>query len=772
VRPLLRLLGRRLPRVDGSLLAPVRAPLTIRRDVNGVAYIEAQNDHDAFFGLGFAQGQDRAFQLELHLRVGRGTLAELVGKEMLDVDRLARRIGYRRIAEAQLAVQDARTRADFEAFAAGVNAGIASGKKPHELALLGGVSSRYEAFDILALLQFIAFSLSSNWDAELARLHILQSDGPEALAALEAADPALLKVETDALGRLASDVSLLAAAERFATDASRTTTVAGVGGASNHWALAPSRTSTGRPLLVCDPHLTPSIPAPWYLAHVRTPDWAVSGAFFPGQPAASFGHNQRLGWGITSGHSDNTDLFVEKLGPDGQTALRGDKWVPCRVREERIRVKGGSEVVEKVVETPTGPIVTPVVPAGGTALSLRATWMVAKPMRAYQLHRARDVHEARACFKGFTGDSENRMFADVEGNIAWQLVGELPVRKKGHGLLPMPAWDESAGWEDAPLPFDKMPGATNPPEGFLATANAAPPRTPDFLGADWLDPGRHDRIHALLPARRDWDVASSAAMQLDRTTVYWARLRGPLCKATDPAPAGAETAARLLAGWDGVVDTGSVGAAVFELTFAALMRRALRAKAPNAWKQAIGEGINELFDHGNMAVRRSGQLARLLVEQPDGWFARGWRDEIRAALVEAQAELQAAAGPDPGNWAWGRVRPLTLLHATGKVPVLKRIFNVGPIPFGGDCSTLPQAPVAFDHPLGNPLAIPNLRMVLDVGNWEAGRWILAGGQSGNPLSPHYADMVPRWERGETVPIAWEPASVHRVAVATLFLRPA
>jgi penicillin G amidase len=403
---------------------------------------------------------------------------------------------------------------------------------------------------------------------------------------------------------------------------------------------------------------------------------------------------------------------------------------------------------------------------------MRGTWMAPRRINGYALYRASSVAEARELFRGYPGVSENRLFADVNGSIGWQLVGDVPVRKKGHGLLPMPGWDLDAGWEDEPLPFEEMPHKVDPPEGFLATANAAPPEpTRRYLGVDWLDAGRHNRVHSLLAPRSDWDVAATMAMQLDRTNVYWAALREPFVQALTPPPPGTEEAAKLLQAWDGVVGAESAGAAVFELLFAELMVRATRAKAPKAWLQSVGEGLNGVIEHGIMGLRRSSHLVRLVVEQPAGWFASGWREEIRNALTAAVEQLQRKAGRDTKYWQWGKVRTLTLMHPVGKLPVLKGIFNVGPMPFGGDGSTIPQASTPFEDPLGNPIGIPNLRMVLDVGNWEASRWVIAGGQSGNPLSPHYADQIPLWQRGEGIAIAWEPASVRAAARATLQLTP-
>ncbi len=768
MRGLLRLLGSRLPRVDGELRAPVKAEVTIRRDRHGVAYVEAANDHDAFYGLGFAQAQDRAFQLELFVRAARGTVAEVVGPEMLEADKLARRIGFRRGAEAQFAKLAAPSRLQFESYAKGVTFAMRQGPRAHEQVILGTPPFEFHPADSLALLQFVSFALSSNWDAELARLKVLLADGPEALAALEYADPAWLATEEGS--RLERDTRLLQAAEKLSADAAQMMKSGPAGGASNNWVLAPSRTSTGRPLLACDPHLSPVLPSYWYLAHVRTPEWSMSGAFFPGQPIASFGHNEKVAWGLTAGHHDNTDLFVERLSADGTQAQRNGAWEACEVRDEVIRVRGKPDVVERVVVTPRGPIVTPCLPTGGPALSLKGTWMAPRKIAVYQAFRVGSVAEAREMFRSYPAESENRMFADVHGSIAWQLVGDAPVRRGGHGLVPMPAWHDGAGWEPEPLPYEQMPGLTDPPEGFVATANQAPVNgSRSFLGADWLDGARHARIVELLRSREKWDVASTMKMQLDRTTTYWRQLREKVLAALRESAQ--LRAVALLEAWDGVVGPESAAAAIYELWFAELMVRACKAKAPKSWRAALGEGINPLLPHGMNALRRPGHLVRLILAQPGGWFAGGWPAELRACLDAAVAQLTKVAGPDAGGWAWGRVRPLVLVHPMGTRPVLKSIFNLGPIAFGGDVSTIPQASVPFDAPLSNPIGIPNLRCVIDVGNWEASRWVLAGGQSGNPLSPHYGDLLPLFERGEGISIAWTPESVKAAAKATLCLRP-
>jgi len=767
------LLGARLPITQGALeVRGIDRDVVIRRDEHGVPYVEAQTDADAFYGLGFCQGQDRAFHLELLLRLVHGTLSEVVGAEMLPVDRLSRRVGFTRIAREQLPLADERTRAQLEAFARGVNDGVRLGlpRKPHEHVLLGAEPTLFQPSDAVAVLHFFAFALCSNWDAELTRLRILHDDGPEALAALEWGAPSLVG------DRVEVDLRMLRAAEAFAADAAAAIQVSGLAGASNNWAIAPSRTSTGRAILANDPHLSPALPSHWYFAHVRTPAWAMTGACMPSQPVVSCGHNERVAWGITAGHIDNTDLYLERIGPDGASVLEDGRHVPCVVHEEHIRVKRSADVVERVLVTPRGPIVSPVLGGDDAALSLRGTWMAKRPFTAYGVFRTGSADEARRVYASYPFLSESRVFADVDGHIAWQMIGDAPVRKKSNGTLPTPGWDTSLGWKESPRPFDELPSRVDPPEGFVASANQAPGNsdvtTPGFLGADWLDGHRYARIIESLAARKDWDVASCMKLQVDRTTVLWRTLRDPLLAALrDHARAELTDVVGLLERWDGEMSAQSRAASVYALLFAEMTVRATRAKAPRSWRVVLGEGFNVVLPHSHMAVRRQDHIARLLREQPQGWFSRGWPAEIADAFAHVVGQLTERKGRGPDGWAWGEVRPLVLIHAVGSKPPLGRVFNRGPLSVGGDGTTIPQGSVDPADPYANPIGIPNMRAVMDVGNWEASRWVLAGGECGNPFSPHYDDLLPLWERGQGICIAWSPENVHARARATLRLKP-
>jgi penicillin G amidase len=762
------LLGARLPVTDAELsVRGVARPVRIRRDRWGIPYVEAETDDDAWFGFGFAQAQDRAFQLEAMLRVVRGTLAELVGAEMLAMDRLSRRIGFRRIGEAQLARMDEPVQRQLDAFARGVNEGVRRGTtaKAHELALLFAEPTPYEAADVAGGAAFIAFALASNWDIELARLRMLLEDGPGAALALDPTYPSWLPVTRPGVETAGRAVS------RLAEDLAHYDRI--TGGASNNWAIAPSRTKSGRPLLACDPHMPPGLPVLWYPGQVRAPSFAVAGAVMVSQPAFTFGHNGYAAWAPTAAHHDNTDLFLEQMGPDGRSVRQGAGHVPCEVLRETIRVRGGRDVIEEILVTPRGPIIGPALPGEVSAVSIRATWMAARPYKAaYRIHESRSFEELRAVHDPYPGVALSYVYADEAGHIGWTLVGDAPRRKKGNGTLPLPGWDPEVGWEEENVPSREMPHAIDPAEGFLASSNNQPLPSGEgpFLGVDWLDGYRQARIVEALAARRDWDVERTLALQLDRTTLLWRELRDVVLAlpARDPD---AGRGLSMLGRWSGVCSAESTAASVFELFLAEMIRRVVQRKAPRTAKLALGEGPNAMLARTTLGARRISHLVALIRTEPPGFFDRPWPEEMADALGAAVRSLVAARGPDAERWAWGRVRPVTLKHFAGALPLLGRVFNLGPAEIGGDLTTIPQASVDYLDPTGNPLGIVSMRMVFDVGAWDETRLVLAGGVSGNPISPHYADMFALWQKGEPARMPWSEPAVRSAAVSELILSP-
>ena len=763
-------LGQRLPTVDGTVrLHGIAGPVTIRRDQWAIPHIEAANDEDAWFGLGFCQGQDRAFQLELRLRTVRGTLSQLVGSKTLAIDRLSRRVGMRYAAEQQLRVLASDVRAHIDAFARGINAGIAHGlpRPAHEFVLLRGRPTQWEAADVLGIGKLMSLLLIGNWDVELSRLQVLRLDGEGALRDLDPAYPADHLVSAPP-GALAG-----AAIDRLGADRGALAAFAGTGGGSNNWAVSGAKTASGWPLLANDPHLDPTLPPHWYLAHLTTPAWSVAGAALVGGPAFGTGHNGFAAWGITAALTDTVDLFIEDIGPDGRSVREGNAFVPCEMRREVIDVKGRPAVAEDVLITPRGPIISPALEGDLGGISMCAVWLQPRPARGFlRVHSASSFESFRREFEQWPQLNQNVVYADTTGTIAWQMVGEAPRRKQGWGTIPLPGWDPRAGWHADTVPFDEMPNTVNPDSGFVTTANNKPLRDGEgpYLGVDWLDGFRAGRIVELLDQRDGWDVDSTLRLHLDQMSLAWREIRDTVLALT-PSDDDSRFALRLLREWDGVLSAESIAASVYELFFTEVWRRIAQARAPHATEWAMGKGFTALLPLTTFAAGRSSGILRRIREQPAGWFDRGWSAELNDALATVIRRLRDDHGDDPSRWRWGDLRPLTLEHPVGAVKALAPIFNRGPFPYGGDGSTLAQAGMTPLHPLSNPLAIASVRAVIDVGAWENSRFVLPGGQSGNPFSTHYDDLLQFWHRGEGVPIAWSADAVASATVHTLSLRP-
>lgn len=762
-------LGQRLPRTSGSLrVNGPEAAIDIRRDRFGIPHIEATNDADAWFGLGFCQGQDRWFQIETLARLTRGTLAELAGEAVVPLDRLSRRIGFRRSAQEQLPVLDTSYREMAEAFAAGANQGLRRGlhRRPHEFLLLRAKPMTIDAADVLGIGKVQSFLIPSNWDSELTRLKILQEDGIEALLALDPAYPADHPITAPPGGAAG------AAIDRLASELELLREIAGDVGGSNNWVIGPERTASGRALLANDPHLSPVLPPHWYLAHLKTPEWEVAGAALAGTPGILIGHNEVAAWGITAGFVDNADLYIEQLGTDETSVLRDGEYVACDVRRETIHVRGGTSIVETVAVTHNGPVIGPALEGEPGAISLKATWLQATPVTGVLgMYRAKNMDDVRALAKHWPLASQNVVFADIEGNIGWQLFGDSPVRGKGSGLVPSPGWDSQTGWTADFLVGEDLPSLLNPDEGFIATANNKP-RTDGggYLGADWLDGYRVARIGEALSERDDWDESSTSGLQGDKLSLLWRELQ-PAIEELSPTSPEAAIGLGLLNGWDGRVAPDSSAACLYELFLAELSRRMVRAKAPRAAKWALGKGFASLLPSTVLGGRRGAQAARLFRKGEEGWFDGGWAAVADESLAAAVRKLQRRFGDDPTDWTWGRVRPLVLRHSIGRRKPLDRVFNRGPFHLGGDSHTVAAAGTNVLDPTDDPTVIASLRMIVEAGDWEGARFSLPGGQSGNPVSPHYDDLLVSWLEGSGVPIAWAPDAVKASTVARLTLSP-
>jgi len=744
----------------------------ICRDASGVAQIFAADDRDAAFGLGVASAQDRLWQMETLRRMAGGRLAELMGdrpvggrrmylpgSRILEVDAFYRGLRMYAVAREERTAHSSEGQAVLQAFADGVNAWIERCRPrdlPPELLLVGLDPEPWSPEDSLAVGKLIAWFLSLAFVAKpilaaLAARPELRTMLPPDLARGTCVLGPGPGAEGTATGSALAEAELLAR---------RSLGLLGPGVGSNNWVVAGTRTASGKPILCNDPHLVFSLPSFWYPAALATPGQRVIGVTIPGSPAIVIGRNDHLAWGFTAVMADDGDYYRETLDPAGGRYLRAGVWQPVERREELFRVRGRRAPVRRTLRyVRHGEVLCPLLPveAGEGPLSFRWVGLEAWPGvdAVLGMNRARRVAEFEAAVARFAAPAQNVLVADVEGTIAFFCAGKFPRRPFAgpapvilDGRRPEHAWQGYLDW-------DELPHRIDPPGGLLVTANnrTAPDLPPSLAGGYWEPPYRATRIAQLLEGLGPLRAADMARIQTDdlslQATGLVARLVRPRAPTlTEPR---ARQAAAILLAWDGRMAADSPAAAVFHLFYQELLRRAFRAPLERGAPGLFARYFGTL----HLAVPAADTA---LFAADDGGFLGGASPEVEECLTAAWDEAARRLGPDPRGWRWGTLHRLTLFHplgrGTGWIPrLLDRFFrlNRGPFPVPGDGMTVNLAAFSLVAPF-EVAAGPSLRQIVDLADPEASRWILPGGASGDPRSPHYADQVDEWLRGTTRPM--------------------
>ena len=579
-----------LPVTEGTLALPgLEKPVRIGRDAHGIPTIRAASEHDADFALGFLHAQDRLFAMDMMRRYGAGRLSEVFGARTVPIDRTMRTLGLYRAATAQLAGSPPAVRGALDAYAAGVNAFLATrkGALPPEYYLLRTRPEPWQPADSLVWGKIMDLQLTGNFRGELLRARLLTRLSADDLAVLYPPYPKTAPVGLDgAHARL--DPRML--------DRLDAALPPGIGpqAASNNWVVDGAHSQSGKPLLANDPHLDFAAPGVWYLVRVETPDAKLAGVTAPGTPFLIIGHNERIAWGYTTTGGDVEDLFIERPDPADPTRyLTPDGPRAFATREERIAVRGEAPVTLTVRETRHGPVISDLAnyTVGEDVLALETTWLGGDdgtPQALWAMSRAHDWTEFRTALESWVAPQQNIVYADIDGNIGFAAPARIPIRAAGDGWLPSPGWSGEHDWVGT-VAFDALPSAFNPPAGRIVTANnkIVPDDYPVFLARDWEAPFRAERIGALLDATPRQSPDASAAIQADDLSLA-AKSLLPLMLTIAPKDDDARAAIARLQRWDGHMDRDKAEPLLFIAWLRELNRVLLRGEARSGLSQLLG----------------------------------------------------------------------------------------------------------------------------------------------------------------------------------------
>jgi penicillin amidase len=751
------------------ILSGLEQDVGIYRDTDGVPHIFAANEADAYRALGFVHAQDRLFQMEIFRRTGAGRLSEILGSAALPVDRFMRVMGFYRIANASFAHLGPATRAALTAYAEGVNGYIAShrGSFGPEFFLLGIRPEAWTPADSLVFARIMSVLLGGDYRAASARAALARRLAPEELRALFPDDPGARN---------------LAALPPEKAEAALARAVAAVPEllhprlASNAWVVDGAHSATGRPLLANDPHLMFNAPSLWYLARITTPDFSLTGATAPGVPFHLLGQNRSFAWGLTTTGAATQDLFIERLAAGDPTRYDTPAGPQLfTTRQEVIHVRFGEDVVMRVRETRHGVVISdlpngPQPPENGPYVMVLATTARSEEDHTaealYKLGHATDVKSGVAALADWVAPVQNVMLADQSGHIGLVVAGRIPVRAGGAtNFVPAQGWTGTGDWTGF-VPFDKMPRRLDPPDGRLINANnrVVGPDYPFFIARDWDDSYRADRIAALLGERTKAGAGDMGAIQLDTVAGAKDALLPQLLAAGTEGVASplAPQAARLLAAWDGRMLADRAEPLIYA-----------------AWVRAVGLRVLGEARLGRGVRFGFATLARLLAKDsplcrnPADPRQHTCVDAMRLGLQDALAVLAAAHGTDMTRWRWGDEHVMRNAHQVfDQMPLLRNVFDIL-IPADGGDDTVNRAAYPAG---GNGSGFPDLhgasyRAVYDLADPARSQFIIATGQSGSILSPHWRDMLQRWRNGGYRTIAGTPAELRQAGASLLELVP-
>ena len=774
-------LRRSLPQLAGEIqLSGLYAPIEVVRDKSAVPHIYSQSWNDAYFALGFVHAQDRLWQMEMNRRIAAGRLAELLGDAALETDKFFRTLGIRRAALASLNRFDSETRVVLEHYAAGVNAFLRThrGPLPPEFVIFGIEPEPWEVADSIAWGKMMAWDLGGNWRNELLRLRLSRQLSPQQISEFMPPYPGDAAMVIPDLRKLYAEFDQPAKklAELFPAIGENA-----VG--SNNWVVSGTRSETGKPLLANDPHLGLTAPAIWYFAHISVVGENVIGATLPGAPLIVLGRNDRVAWGFTNTGPDVQDLFIEKLDPASSTRyLAPGGYRDFEVREETIRVKGKDDVKITVRESRHGPVISDVVASaakaapGGHVLAFSWTALRADDLTsqgAGKLARARNWGEFLSAARDYHSPQQNMVYADADGNIGFIAPGRIPIRKRENmlqGMAPAPGWDARYDWQGF-IPFEQLPQSFNPASGVIVTANqkVVAKDYPYLITNEWAPPHRSDRIDELIGLRPKHNTESFRSIQGDVTSLAVRDLL-PLLLAV---PAGSvETSAilRQLSSWNGEMSADRAE----PLVVAAWIRELTRL----IYSDELGpELFKEAWDQRAVFVRNV-----LLDTNGQGRWCddistpqrETCADMIGRALPLALADLKVRFGADMSNWRWGDAHPAVSDHRPlGRQPWLGKWFNIS-VPTAGDNYTVNVGSYRIGNeatPFVNRHAA-SLRAIYDLADMNRSVYMHSTGQSGNLLSPYYANFSTPWARIESIPMTTIRTEIEARAIGVLNLVPA
>lgn len=757
---------------DGQLSLPgLKAPVTVARDEKGMAYITAQGLEDTVLAQGFVTAQDRIFQMQATKLFVQGRLGEFLGDKARASDQLMRTLGFKALAQRQLAALDAQGRLFFERYAQGVNAFLdyCPGDLPLEFRLAGVKPEPWSAVDSLCLLFYMGFSTSGDLAHELVAQGVIDKLGPEQARGLmplnlnpdDPADsgqgPPLPPPQTLGLEALKALAPLMQKSPLRL--------------GSNNWVAGPALSGSGQAILAGDPHLDARIlPGVWYPLGLALPNLRAVGVNIAGLPGMALGRTSHHAISMTNNYGDTQDLYLERVDPaDSSRYLEGERSLPFQETRETLYFKdtqapGGLRRETLVVRrTGRGPVVSGLMPGleGQRVFSLR--WSPAENLVSdlgmAHLLTATSASELDQHLTRVPMLCLNWVFADTAGHIGYRVSGSLPIRQGG-GAWPYLVTDGQDNWRGWMEP-QQLPHGRDPARGWLGTCNhkTITHDFPLYYSSFFAAGHRYRRLKELMDRPGPKSADDFWRYQRDVKSLLAAQVAPAM---TQALLAGGDTRdmGEILAAWDFEETPEAVAPGIFNLTWYNFARLLYE---PSLGPELTRLMLNDLY----FWEERLARDVRAGVYAPGVDGGEMWRRAAR----QTRDQLQAQLGSRPADWAWGRLHYLELVSVLRRQGPGKELLGSGPMPMGGSAATLLRGRPDLDKGMA-ATQFAALRMVADLGDPHKVAAVLPGGVCERLFSPHRCDQVEAYMSGHKLYWWFSQEALDQHTEHRLVLRPA
>ncbi len=741
-----------LPDYSSNITAPgLSAPVSIERNRFAVPTITAHTLEGLFFAWGYVNAQDRIFQMEFNRRVGQGRISEFAGEEALSKDIFLRSVGFNDRAKEYAKTLNPNFKALYQRYVDGINHYL-DVHGPHlYMKLLGLKKEKWEISDSLLIGIMMSWSLAYNMKHELLYHRIIKKIGKEkGLRLLNYIPPETPTIIHDILASKMDESKIAIMIKEFGS-------LLGGRSASNNWAISEKMTKHGGAILCSDMQVHQSkLPNDFYLIRVRAGDFEVAGAQVVGLPFIVSGYNRNCAWGLTNQGADMIDLFMEKINWDKKTYRLNGRDIPLNEKKEVFKIKGEEPVTRTIYYAGHKPVLTEVFKDLGFDVSLDWAGFDAIDFEGFFLMNAAKTYEE--FMKGASRiriSPQNMAYADDKGNIAFRVIGSLPLRTKGTGNLIGDGERTPRNW-NGNIPDEKYPLLKNPPRGFIATANNKNVKDyPYELNGTYAPSYRYENIARLLRGRWDVDIDYMKRVQTDTYTILAPKIVDIIKEQVkiDKEEATLKKAYEMVLAWNGENRVDSPEASVYNTFY---VRFAYQTFVDELGDELATEYISERY----ISMERFFEM----VEKGDVFF-----DDIKTPAVESVSDIATRAfketcailekqfkNSDPSSWTWGKIHIIRFDHVLGKSALFRPFVNYGPFPFEGDGETNNRA----RFPEVSPPFVTDLasapRIIVRFDPQPKAHMMLITGQNEHFLSKHSTDMTDAWRRHEYFCIEDEP----------------